>query len=418
MKRLKLYLYATACVALLTAAGAGVFIYATRDNSAPTLMATDDTVMHTVAVNSPDPEATREHPVRIEAQIERQYGLHIGTPMKVRFVVRTLNSTKIRFDTLMRGVLTRSTNTWRMVGKPTIISEVKKDGFTTRVIDLTVAVWEPPVMPDPAPQAVDGANATAAAQAAEAAAKEGPPQPELWPFVAEFLYSTGTIGEGDQKTDRWDYIKTPPIRFGFASLLEPGAGATDTRSSADPYRPLDIGPLGDVPQYQNRVGLGLIALGSVVSFASFVYLLALFVGWLRRRRMPAALPAEVSQYRAAIAEAMHVRSKPSFLEQKRVAVRDYLGGASRTDQDLSEAWREHPLHERVVELLALLSGAVRYGRLSGYEETRVDEHMKLLIDSKLSEGVRVGWFKRLRTAVAGAAGRGWSRLPKIRFKRD
>ena len=46
---------------------------------------------------------TRENPVYIEVAVERLYGLHIGTPMKVRYTVKTLNSTKVRFDTLMRG---------------------------------------------------------------------------------------------------------------------------------------------------------------------------------------------------------------------------------------------------------------------------------------------------------------------------
>jgi hypothetical protein len=413
MKHLKRYLYAALAVALLSTAGAGVVVYATRDNHAPSLLATDETVMKTVAVNSPDPEATREHPVRIEAQVERLYGLHIGTPVKVRFIVRTKSSTKIRFETLMRGVITRQATTWRMVGQPTIISEEKKDGFMTRIIELTVAVWEPPVMPDPLPPpVVNGANATDAAAAAAAAADAAnapPPEPELWPFVAEIIYSDEYTVSGDQKMDVWKYMRTPPIKFGFASLVEPDALKSK--------QPLDMGPLGDAPLHPNRAGVGLIALGGLISLAAAAYLVVLFVGWLRRRRLPVALPAVVTQYRAAIAEAMHVRNKPSFLEQKRVAVRDYLGGASHTDHELAEAWRQHPLHERVVELLNLLSGAVRHGRLSGYEETRVDEHMKLLIDSKLSEGVRLGWFKRLRTSVAGFAGRGWSRLPKIRFKR-
>lgn len=391
MRRLKLYLYTALAVVLLAGAVAGTMMYAASDNSAPKLWATDDSVMKTVAVNSDAKGPTREQPVYIEAQVERLYGLHIGTPIKVRYVVRTLNSTKIRFDTLVRGVLSRYNTTWRLYQKPTVISEEKKEGFTTRVIEMVVAVWEPPVLPDAAPPADKTADPNAAVKAAAPAdPNAGPPQAELWPFAVEFLYSEDKMANGLPK---WVYIETPEIKFGFASLVEPGA------------KEFDFGPLGNAADTNNRLGIALIVGGGIVALGGLTYLVAIFVGWLRRRRIPAPLPVEITQYRFAMAQAEAVRYRPSFLEQKRIAVRDYLGGATKPDEDLAEKWRQHPLYERVVEMLGILAEAVKPGRLSGYEEEHVNKVMDELITARLKPDVHPGWFSRVRARIRLRAAR-------------
>lgn len=392
MKRLKFYLYALLTVALLSGAGAGTFLYATSDNHAPSFWATDDSIMKTVAVNSKEAGPTRETPVFIEAQVERLYGLHIGTPMKVRYIVRSQNSVKIRFDTLLRGVLSRDRTTWRLYGLPKVVSEERKEGFTTRIIEMTVAVWESPVLPDPAPPVTPPdykATEPAGPPPAPAEAAE-PAQPELWPFSVEFLYSTDTMANGLPK---WQYIQTPAIKFGFGSLVEPGA------------KLFDFGPLGNAPEHLNRAGVALIGIGGVIGLSGLAYLAAIFFGWMRKRRIPAPLPVEITHYRSAMAQAEGVRYRPSFLEQKRIAVRDYLGGATKPDEDLANNWRHHPLYDRVVEMLGILAEAVRPGRLSGYEEEHVNKVMDELINARLKADVRPGWFSRVRSRIRLQAAR-------------
>ena len=402
MRRLKRYLCIGVAACFLVGAGAGTFHYVALDNQPVQLWGTDDTAMHTVAVSSDSKGPTREQPVYIEVQVERLYGLHIGTPMKVRYTIKTLNSTKVRFDTLMRGVLSRYKTTWRLMGKPVLVSQEKKEGFTTRVIELTVSVWEPPVLDPAAPPVVPAATPADPAASAEsaAAAQANPPPPkaqdpnapppparqaQLWPFSAEFLYSTDKMANG---LDKWEYIETPEIKFGFASLVEPGA------------KDLDFGPLGDIPLHYNRVGVGLMGGGSVIGLFGLAYLSSLFVGWLRRRRMPCELPFEVKLYRAARGEAELVKQRRSYLEQIRVAVRDYLGGATKTDEDLASSWSTHPYYERIVAMLSILQEAVTPGRLSGFEEQQVNKVMDDLIQARLTTDPKVGWFKRFWRAIS------------------
>jgi len=432
MRNLRKYLFAAVAVTLLGVAAGGALNYAT-DNQPPRFWATDGTVMRTVAASSDEGGPTREHPVYIEAQVERLYGLHIGTPVKVRYIIKAQTSVKVRFDTLTRGILSRWKSTWRLVEPPQLVSQEKANGFTTRTIDVVVAVWEPPVLPElapgkaaPEPAVPDlakppetslspefkapslGASPESAAAAQSAAATQGtagadttggeatpaapPGKAELWPFSVEFLISTDTMANGLAK---WDYIETPPIKFGFASLVEPDA------------KELDMGPMGDIPDSLNRVGIGLVALGSAIILGGMTYLVVLFAGWLRARRLPAPLPVAVVAYRDAIAEAEQARHARSYLEQIRVAVRDYLGGATQPDTSLIGLWEGHALHEEIVEALSMLEQAVVHERLSGYEEQRIKRLIDQLIDARLKaqSAVTPSLWARTRTLPAKA----WSK---------
>jgi hypothetical protein len=437
MRSLRKYLFAAAAVALAGLAAWGVTTYSTSDNSAPKLWATDGTVMHTVAASSDDDGPTREHPVYIIAQVERPYGLHIGTPVKVRYIIKSQNSVKVRFDTLMRGIISRWKSTWRLVEKPVVVSVVRDGGFTTRTIDVVVAVWEPPVMPELAPgkpgpepavpslaapgetslavgrkapaTVAASPESAAAAQAqggdqpadAQAAAQAPPGKAELWPFTVEFLVSTDRMANG---LDKWDYIETPPIKFGFASLVEPDA------------KELDIGPMGIVPDSLNPVGIGIIALGAVTVLGGVVYLCVLFFGWLRRRRTPAPVPAAVIEYRGAVAEAEKARQLRSHLEQFRVAVRDYLGGATISDAALLFEWESHPLYEQIADALTLLREAVANEKLTHYEEQRIRRLMDQLIQMRL-EAEAAAWAAAkgpslwARTRALSAAG--WGKVRRV-----
>ena len=135
----------------------------------------------------------------------------------------------------------------------------------------------------PAPEAQASPESAEAAQAdppvattTDANAAAPPPaEAQLWPFSAEFLYSTDKMANG---LDKWEYIETPQVKFGFASLMEPGA------------KDLDFGPLGDIPDHYNRVAVVLLGTGSVIALAGLTYLGMLGFGWLRRRRLPLELP--------------------------------------------------------------------------------------------------------------------------------
>ena len=78
-----------------------------------------------------------------------------------------------------------------------------------------------------------------------------------------------------------------------------------------------------------------------------------------------------------------MKGKRTTLEQIRVAVRDYLGGATCTDEELACLWSTHPFYERIVETLNILQEAVTPGRLSGFEEKQVNKVMDELIQSQL-----------------------------------
>jgi hypothetical protein len=437
--KMRTYLFAAAAVVLAGLAAWGVTTYSTSDNSAPKLWATDGTVMHTVAASSDDDGPTREHPVYIIAQVERLYGLHIGTPVKVRYIIKSQNSVKVRFDTLMRGIISRWKSTWRLVDKPVVVSVVRDGGFTTRTIDVVVAVWEPPVMPELAPGklgpepavpplatpdqttlAVDrkapstvavspegaaAAEADAGNQPADAQAAPAPQAPpgkaELWPFTVEFLVSTDKLASG---SDKWDYIETPPVKFGFASLVEPDA------------KELDIGPMGIVPDSLNPVGIGLIAAGAVTVLGGIVYLCVLCFGWLRVRRTPVPVPEVVIEYRGAMAQAEKARQLRSHLEQFRVAVRDFLGGATLPDAALLHLWQEHPLHEQIADALSIMRQAAANERLTSYEEQRVRRLVEQLIQMRLADDAAAlaaakGPSLWARTRALSAAG--WGKVRSV-----
>jgi hypothetical protein len=387
MKRFKIYIWSAVILALLAGAGAGIYLYASSDNSAVVLWAVDDTALHTVAVSSEGKVPTREQPVYIEAQVERLYGLHIGTPVKVRYKIVAQNSVKVRFDTLMRGVISRRPSTWRLLGKPQIVSETSENGFTTHVVELIVAVWEPPVLPEPK---IEAAEVPASVPGSVPASADNAPQPrvvaELWPLSVEILVSTEKMENGAPK---WDYINTPEVKFGFASLVEPGATE------------LDYGPIGLVADYNNRVGVALYAFGVVSGACGVLYLLLLMVRGLKQWRQPMVTPASVTTYRQAVAEAETARVTKSHLEQVRVAVRDFLGGATLPNDQLIVRWADHPLSERITDMLGMLDDAVGLGRLSGYEEECVTKVMDLLLLEKINEQAHPGviaqlstWFKR------------------------
>jgi hypothetical protein len=322
------------------------------------------------------------------------------------------------------------------VEKPVVVSQTRDGGFTTRVIEVVVAVWEPPVLPEAAPgqpapepavpalaqpgetsQAVgrkapptvaDSPESAAAAQAqgaqapdAQAAAANPPGKAELWPFTLEFLVSTDKLASG---ADKWDYIETPPIKFGFASLVEPGA------------KELDIGPMGIVPDSLNPVGIGLIAVGAATVLGGVVSLSVLFVGWLRERRTPAPLPATVIEYRGAIARAESARQVRSHLEQLRVAVREFLGGATLTDATLLKLWEGHELREQIAEALTILKEAVASERLTGFEEQRIMRLMDRLVQMHIAEEAAAlaaanGPSLWARTRAWSAAG--WTKVKNV-----
>ncbi|MDR3612664.1 MAG: hypothetical protein P4L53_03805 [Candidatus Obscuribacterales bacterium] len=412
MKRFKIYVWSAVILVLLSVAGAGIYFYANGANDAPVLWGLDDTVMHTVAVSSKRMRPTRESPVFIEAQVERLYGLHIGTPVKVRYKIVSQNSVAVRFDTLMRGVISRRASPWRMAGKAKVISTISDNGFTTRVVEVVVAVWESPVMPEPPlPQDVPPEAVTASINGSPKPAAvpvwplpvtpeppfaqvvpvsvNGVPKPvvgpELWPFSVEILASTEKLENGSAK---WDYITTPEVKFGFASLLEPGASQ------------LDYGPTGRVADYDNRVGVALYDFGIASGASGVIYLLFLMSSYLQQWRKPMVTPASVQVYRQAVAEAETARLTKSHLEQVRVAVREFLGGATLTNDQLLLRFVEHPLFERIADMLGILDDAVGLGRLSGYEEECVTKVMDLLLLEQINKEVHPDviaklsiWFK-------------------------
>jgi hypothetical protein len=380
MKRFKIYIWSALILVLLIAAGACTYLYATSANDAPVLWAVDNTVMHTVAVSSKSMRPTREEPVFIEAQVERLYGLHIGTPVKLRYYVVSQNSVKVRFDTLMRGVISRRATTWRMVGKPKIISETKANGFTVRVIEVLVAVWEPPVLPEP--QLAQAAPPEATPAVSAEGSPKAPVVAELWPFSMEILASTENTENG---TPKWDYIDTPAVKFGYASLVEPGASE------------LDYGPTGLVPDYNNRVGVALYDAGIACGACGVLYLLFLMARCWQQWRRPIVTPRSVQEYRQAVAEAETARVTKSHLEQVRVAVRDFLGGATLTNDQLIVRFVDHPLRERITDMLDILDDAVGLGRLSGYEEECVTKVMDLLLLEKINGQDHPGVVARLST---------------------
>ena len=424
LRGLKSYLVATLAAVLLGSAVAGVAWYAFQPNPPAQLWGVDDTTWVPVARNMDTPGPTRLDPVWIEASVERIYGWHIGTPIRVRYEIVALSSVKMRFETLKKGILSRYKTTWRAVEPPRLVSEVKKDGYTTRIIEMTVAVWEPPALPDsvpvgaptnfippPASDQHTAPPATVAASPESAAAgvsdpatatvpqpaPAGPVEARLWPFAVEFVVST------DVKNEPWKYIETPPINFGFASLLEPDAD----------QHGLDFGPLTDAPDHPNRVGVALVNAGYVISAGGVVYLGVLFFAWLRRRKVPRCLPEEVVRYRLSIEEAERTKYQHSHLELVRIAVRDFLGGATLTDIDLIKRWGEKPKSEQVVETLETLSMAVSAGRLNTFDEQRVAEAMNSLIEDrlKLDAPAETSRWSRLGAAIKAKA-TGFSRLVK------
>jgi hypothetical protein len=422
LKGLKSYLIASLAAALLVSAGAGVAWYAFQPNPPAKLWAVDDTTWVPVVRNSDAAGPTRENPVWIEAQVERLYGWHIGTPIHVRYKIVALSSVKMRFETLKKGILSRYKTTWRVVEPPQLVSEVKKEGYKTRIIDLVVAVWEPPSLPESVPLAAPtnfmpppassqrqpdpvvtaaspetAATSDAAAPNSDTTATDGAPvEARLWPFSVEFVVST------DEKNEPWRYIETPAINFGFASLLEPDAD----------QHGLDFGPMTDAPDHPNRVGVALVNAGYVVSAGGVLYLGVIFFRWLRRRKLPRLLPEEVVRYRLSIEAAERSKNMRSHFEQVRIAVRDFLGGASLPDNDLIARWSDTPRGEKVAQALDILTKAVSAGRLNTFEELRVAEAMNSLIEDrlKLDAPAKSRW-SRLGAAIKAKA-TGFSRFVK------
>lgn len=415
------YIVVALVAVLLGGLAAGATWYTVRDNSPPKLWAADDTDWTTVAANSDAGGPTREVPVYIEAQVQRLYGLHLGTVNRVRYKIVALTSVKMRFDTLLKGILSRYKTTWEVVEPPKLVSQEKKEGLTTRIVELTVAVWEPPSLPDSMPQGQHTeflpppANKdktappptvaqspetaqTAVAQAATAQAatqpgddaNAGPVEPRLWPMTAEFIVSTDDLKNGLPK---WEYIETPPINFGFASLVEP---------DADKHG-LDFGPLGDPPDHPNRVGVAMVRAGYAITACGGAYLVFLMVSWWRRRKQPLPVPREIVLYREAMDSAERAKLTRSHLEQTRVAVRKYLGGATLSDSELIELWAEHPAHDGIVEVLTTLREAGRVGRLNVLEERKIAEVMETLFEERQQVVKPVTRWSRLLTAVGGRA---------------
>jgi hypothetical protein len=339
----KYIMVALAAILLGGLAGSAI-LYTVCDNPPPQLWAVDDTGWMTVATNSDAGAPTREVPVYIEAQVERLYGLHIGTVNHVRYKIVALSSVKMRFETLLKGILSRYKTTWEVVEPPKLVSEVKDKGYTTRIVELTVRVWEPPSLPDSMPQgghteflpppankdkmatpapvaaspetaqtATATANASSPAPTAAGDATSAEPQepvePRLWPMTAEFIVATD-----DNPTNglpKWEYIETPPINFGFASLLEP---------DADKHG-LDFGPMGLVPDHPNRVGVTMVRAGYAITACGATYLAYLLFSWWKRRKQPKPVPEEIVVYRDAMLFAERSKNVRSHLEQVRMAVR-------------------------------------------------------------------------------------------------
>src|SRR5579883_2052564 len=217
-------------VLLLLSLSAAAVWYGCTPNTAARLWGVDDTTWVTYAKNMDGTGPTADHPVYIEAQAERLYGLKIGTPMRVHYIIKTTSDVKPQFDTLMQGVLLHYKSPWRLVARPQPPSHDTKDGITTWDLEVTVAVWEPPsVDGEPGkpidfiePPNADPAPAKAAEPGAEQPAKAdlsgAPPEssanqsaePRLWPFKLEFLVLSG-------KPIKRQYIETPPLNFGFSS---------------------------------------------------------------------------------------------------------------------------------------------------------------------------------------------------------
>jgi hypothetical protein len=431
LRSLKSYLVAALAALLFGGAVAGVSWYSFSDNPPAQLWGVDDTTWVPVAWNSDTTGPTRENPVYIEAQVERLYGLRIGTPIRVLYRIVALNSVHMRFDTLKKGILSRYKTTWRVVEPMKLVWEESKEGYTTRIVELTVAVWEPPSLPESVPvgahtdfleppasdvgkpnlsnipsspvataASAETAAATAAAPPAAAtaaplagakpeaappaeAAPAAPVEPQLWPFTAEFIVST------DEKNQPWKYIETPPINFGFSSLLEP---------HADEHG-LDWGPLGDAPFHRNRVGIALVNGGNVITAGGVIYLGVLCFVWWRRRKLPHPVPEDVVRYRQAIESAQQAKHARSYLEQLRIAVREYLGGATLADKDLIELWGEHPRREKVAQALETLSQASRAGRLNIFDEEKITDAIDSLVEDRLRVDVPVTRWSRLRAAI-------------------
>lgn len=417
----RMYIVAALVAVLLGGLAAGATWYTVRDNSPPQLWGTDDTDWTTVAANSDAGGPTREVPVYIEAQVQRLYGLHLGTVNRVRYKIVALTSVKMRFDTLFKGILSRYKTTWEVVEPPKLISQEKKEGRTTRIIELTVAVWEPPSLPDSMPQGqhseflpppankdkmappptVAQSPETAQTTKAQAAASQdtaqpeddanaGPVEPRLWPMKAEFIVSTDDLKNGLPK---WEYIETPPINFGFASLVEP---------DADKHG-LDFGPLGDPPDHPNRVGVAMVRAGYAITACGGAYLVFLMVSWWRRRKQPLPVPREIVLFREAMVSAERAKLTRSHLEQTRVAIRNYLGGATLSDEELLALWAEHPKHNRISEVLATLRAAASEGRLNVLEERRIAEVMEALVEERQQVVKPVTRWSRLMVTVGARA---------------
>jgi hypothetical protein len=402
-------------------------------NNAPeNFMGSDESEFHTVASNSQYDTPTREVPVNIKVQVQRIYGLHLGTPVRVRLIITTLTGTHTSFDTLMAGILTRDTTTWRLYSKPVIVSDTKHDGFRTQVVDLVVAVWESPTTPQPAqpdagaapdqaqtqtgappvvnpetgeaiappqvpavapatdaPAGVTGpggtANATAPATTAPAITPPAvtppvvpvvpqtppppPPPPELWPFTVEFLFATNQMANG---LDQWDYVATPTVKFGFAPLF-------DEPNASEP----DLGFTHDSPVHFNEGALLALGAGSLFVLLGFLYLVTTTHRIVRKLRKPVPTPAEVTAYYAAVAEAERSRYRLSYSTQKRHAVRDFLGGATKTDAELAALWQDHPRYADIVDALRIIDNAATFGWMIPTEEREVDELMEALIAERM-----------------------------------
>src|SRR5262249_31718836 len=147
---------------------------------------------------------------------------------------------------------------------------------------------------------------------------------------------------------KWDYISTPPIKFGFSSSVEP-----------DPQM-FDWGPLGDIPEHTVAVAYPLMAAGAVSALGGIAYLVLLFTGWYRPHRIAPETPYEVKRFRKDMEHAGVIRASKSYEELVHIAFRDFLGDAAKTDEELLAEWREHPLYGRIEETLAFLNDALHH----------------------------------------------------------
>jgi hypothetical protein len=321
------------------------------------LWQTDQTPIQEVVPQNP----LSDDPVKIEVDTPRLYGVRIGQPVAVRFIITTKTSNKVNFETISVGVLRRDQTPWKMLGTPQIsVSTSGED--TTYTVDVVVACYEPPAInSDPASPSVG----------------QG-----LWPFSVEFLFANKIQANGQPI---WQYVQTPAIVFGFSSSVEPGASL------------LAVGSLDDAPAHVLYSGVIIMSVAFGLLLAGVSYWLIVAVRYIGRRIQPEPLPESASQFWQAMADADALRLRRGYVSEVHVAFRQYLGDATIPSDELAARWSDHPRHDEIVNTLAILDRAFyMHGEITEFEWHKALTFMRDFVPSRGESSLHWPWQSRSR----------------------